>query len=260
MISGMRHILLDIEGTTCPVSFVSEVLFPYAQKQLQDYLARHGQEDAIQLLLQELKQCWQQEEDSEARALLEASLDLSGLQHDDSAERRSSSLTAQELLPYLHWLIQRDRKVTPWKELQGLIWRDGYARGDLQANLFNEVVPTLREWKQKGLELSVYSSGSVEAQKLLYGHSQDGDVRGLFSHWFDTRIGSKQDVDSYRRILTCLACRADQVLFISDAIAELQAASEAGMEVVFSDREGNPQRDPAGFNRITQLDQLAVHL
>lgn len=262
MISGIRHILLDIEGTTCPVSFVSEVLFPYAQRQVSDFLERHWQEEAIQALLQELQQAWEGEDDAEAQALLQAAQRASSPPAGFSvSDQGSTELTAhpwQMLLPFLHWLIQRDRKVTAWKELQGLIWHEGYQRGDLKADLFGDVVPMLKAWKQMGLELSVYSSGSVAAQKLLYGHCQEGDIRALFSHWFDTRIGPKQEADSYRHILEQLGSEAAQVLFISDAIAELEAAHTAGIQVVFSDREGNPQRDPGPFPSIQRLDQLRL--
>lgn len=259
MISGIRHILLDIEGTTCPVSFVSEVLFPYARQQLADYLSKHGQEASIQALLQELQDSWEQEEDSDARALLQAG-DHAQRSTADADERVAgiTGINPQSLLPYLNWLIQQDRKVTAWKELQGQIWQDGYARGELQADLFDDVVPSLMHWKQKGMQLSVYSSGSVAAQQLLYGHCQEGDVRALFSHWFDTRIGAKQEEESYRRILEKLGCRSAEVLFISDAIAELKAASAAGMQVLFSDREGNPQRDPGLFPCISRLDAVVL--
>lgn len=263
MIGGIRHILLDIEGTTCPVSFVSEVLFPYAQRQVGDYLNRHAQDPAIQQLVRELQQAWQQEDHPEAVTLLQvarASRQESACQSGelDAAADGTDSLTEQALLPYLNWLIQNDRKLTAWKELQGLIWREGYARRELKANLFSDVLPTLRRWKQMGMELSVYSSGSVAAQQLLYGNSQEGDARPLFSHWFDTRIGAKQQTESYQRILELIGCRAEQVLFVSDALAELEAASTAGMRVAFSNREGNPHRDPGPFTSISSLDQLEL--
>lgn len=262
MISGIRHVLLDIEGTTCPVSFVSDVLFPYAQRKVGDYLELHGQEDRIQLLLKELEQAWEREEDPEAQNLLKIAQDFPASSPSPSASTQRALGTAilpvRALVPYLLWLIQHDRKVTAWKELQGLIWDQGYARGDLEATLFSDVLPMLRDWKQMGLQLSVYSSGSVAAQKLLYGHCQEGDVQELFSHWFDTRIGPKQEPASYLRILEQLGSKADQVVFISDAFTELQAASAAGMQVVFSDREGNPQRDPGHFMCVSRFDHLTL--
>jgi enolase-phosphatase E1 len=258
----IRHILLDIEGTTCPVSFVSEVLFPYAAREVSHYLTQHALESDIQTLLGELQRSWSQEEDPEALALLQNSvLDEKREQRQpEGGPRLDPAEQVATLLPYIQWLIQRDRKVTAWKDLQGRIWREGYACGALKAALFPEVAQTLRHWKGMGVELSVYSSGSVAAQELLYGHSEDGDLRSLFSHWFDTRIGAKQEARSYEAILEVLGCVAGEVLFISDSSSELSAACSAGLQVIFSDREGNPQRDSNGFARIQSLAQVSIEL
>ena len=260
MSPSLRHILLDIEGTTCPARFVSDVLFPYAAREMGAYLARHGQEAEIQELLAALQTSWNEEEDPEACALLQESAIAKQSQESESDQQSGSApkdLTSA-LLPYIQWLIRRDRKVTAWKDLQGRIWREGYAQGELKATLFPDVSDTLLRWKGIGLELSVYSSGSVEAQQLLYGHSEEGDLRPLFSHWFDTRIGAKQEASSYLAILEHLGCRADEVLFISDSKAELAAARSAGMQVIFSDREGNPEREAAGFASIRSLKDIVI--
>lgn len=265
---AIRHVLLDIEGTTCPVAFVGEVLFPYAAAALPAYLERHGQEPPVQRLLQELQSSWHQESDPEARALLAAAgapslaPGAAAGPINPEAPAAAAELTGEgildggALIPYLRWLIRTDRKVTAWKDLQGRIWQEGYNCGALRATLFPEVPDTLRRWQQQGLLLSVYSSGSVAAQQLLYGHSEAGDLRPLFRHWFDTRIGPKQQAASYQAILQHLGCPASQVLFLSDAVAELQAAAAAGLAVVFSDRPGNPARDPGSFPRLSRLDAL----
>lgn len=260
MIDDIQHILLDIEGTTCPVSFVSDVLFPYAKREVAAYLQEHGGKTVIQQLLQEMYHNWEQDLSCRSPSTTQApgQEPMEAAPPMDDEVRRSGGLDATSVLPYLHWLIRQDRKLTAWKDLQGRIWREGYARGDLKADLFPEVPATLERWKQAGLLLSVYSSGSITAQQLLYGHSQNGDLRALFSHWFDTRIGAKNQTESYRHILQVLNCLGRQVLFISDSVAELRAAEEAGLQVIFSDREGNPQRDPAGFQHISGLDQLAL--
>lgn len=260
MSSSLRHVLLDIEGTTCPVQFVSDVLFPYAAREVSAYLTRHGHEHDIQTLLAELQKSWIQQEDPEACALLQESAIARQSQESESDKQSSSApkdLTSA-LLPYIDWLIRRDRKVTAWKDLQGRIWQEGYARGELKADLFPEISRILRRWKELGLELSVYSSGSVAAQQLLYGHSQEGDLRPLFSHWFDTRIGAKQEMSSYQAILEVLGCMPAEVLFISDSTAELAAASAAGLQVIFSNREGNPERDSAGYASIQSLEEIAI--
>ena len=260
MTSTIRHILLDIEGTTCPVSFVSEVLFPYAAREVSSYLARHSRDSDIEELLTELQTSWKKEDDPEAVALLRESGITGEAEPLQPVAKASPDPTdrATRLLPYIHWLIRRDIKLTAWKDLQGRIWHEGYERGALRATLFPEVAATLRRWKQLGFNLSVYSSGSVAAQQLLYGHSEDGDLRPLFSHWFDTRIGLKQEADSYRSILEILGCQPEQVLFISDSSAELLAAHACGFQVRFSDRPGNPDRNPRGFVSLQSLEELTL--
>lgn len=238
MISGIRHVLLDIEGTTCPVSFVGQVLFPYAAERLEDFLTRHSEDIGIQSLMEEVRTAWRDDADAHA----------AGLAWDGD----------QSVVPYLRWLIQVDRKLTALKDLQGRIWEQGYAAGELEGPLFPDVPAALRRWTRDGVTLGVYSSGSVPAQQLLYGHSSAGDLRPLFSHWFDTRIGLKQDPGSYRAICTELQAEASKVLFISDAVAELQAAQAEGLQVLFSDRVGNPRRAAGGFERISSYSTLQI--
>lgn len=237
-IRGISHVLLDIEGTTCPVSFVGQVLFPYAAQRLKGFLADHGHEPAIQSLVEEVRQAWRGDGDAHG----------AGLPWDAEGS----------VLPYLQWLIEVDRKLTALKDLQGRIWTQGYAEGDLEGPLFADVPAALKRWRRSGITLGVYSSGSVPAQQLLYGHSSAGDLRQLFSHWFDTRIGSKQEPQSYRAIAAELQVAASTVLFISDSPAELEAAQAAGMQVLFSDRAGNPQREAGGFERITSYSTLQL--
>ncbi|MEB3331440.1 MAG: acireductone synthase [Synechococcaceae cyanobacterium] len=252
MSGSIQHILLDIEGTTCPVSFVSEVLFPYALASLPSYLLNHRDNPRLQELQQELLNHWRDEQDPEAQVLW----------HD--ALSRVQSSHPDDLLPYLHWLNRRDLKLTAWKELQGLIWRKGYSCGDLKAPLFPEVGNCLRRWHQQGRVLSVYSSGSVAAQQLLYGHSHAGDLTPLFSHWFDTRIGLKQETQSYRHILMELRAKPDTVLFISDSLSELRAAAPLGIHCWLSERSDSPSSSACssttsekhGFPCLNRLDAV----
>ena len=238
VVEGISHVLLDIEGTTCPVSFVGQVLFPYAAERLESFLAGHGHEPEIQDLVHEIREAWR---------------------NDREAERAGITCSnAGSVVPYLHWLIQIDRKLTPLKDLQGLIWAEGYADGQLQGPLFADVAPALRRWHRAGLSLGVYSSGSVSAQQLLYGHSCAGDCRGLFSHWFDTRIGGKQDPNSYEAICEQLQAPPGRVLFISDSNEELKAAHTAGLRVLFSDRPSNPQRPGGDHETISQFSTLQL--
>ena len=241
---AITHLLLDIEGTTCPVSFVAEELFPYARAALPDYLARHGEEAYVAALVTAVDADWQANRHPEAQAL----------RHGHAVT--DARPMAERVVPYLQWLIDHDIKLTALKDLQGRIWAHGYGDGSITAPLFADVAEALRRWHQQGLVLAVYSSGSVPAQQLLYRHSRDGDLSPLFSHWFDTRVGAKQEVSSYTAIAAAMQVRPEQVLFISDALGELEAAHHAGMAVVLSDRPGNPNRDSGPFERISDYSQL----
>ncbi|MCS5691364.1 acireductone synthase [Cyanobium sp. FGCU-6] len=238
---GLDWLLLDIEGTTCPVSFVAGTLFPYASENLAGFLEESAERPDVQALLQEVIAAWEADPDPAAAALL---------------KQRQPVGAALESLPYLQWLILQDRKLAPLKELQGLVWERGYERGDLLAPLYPDVHGALERWQASGFGLAVYSSGSVAAQQMLYTHTPSGDLRHLFSHWFDTRIGGKKESSSYTRIAKQLCCQPGRILFISDAMAELKAADAAGMKVLFSDREGNPERDPGPFKVIRSYTQL----
>ena len=238
LVEGIEHVLLDIEGTTCPVSFVNTVLFPYATSHLEAYLQEHGGEPRVQQLLLDVRQAWADDGDAASAGLV--------------------CTTTGSVVPYLQWLISVDRKLTALKDLQGMIWANGYAHGALHGPLFADVAPALRRWHRQGLGLSVYSSGSVAAQQLLYGHSSAGDLRPLFVGWFDTRTGAKGERTSYQAISQQLGCPPERILFISDANAELDAARAAGLQVLFSDRPGNPQRAEVGFERITSFSTLQL--
>lgn len=237
----ISHLLLDIEGTTCPVSFVTGTLFPFAREQMGAFLERNHRQDRVRKLVEEVEEAWKADPHPEAVAL--------------QAEAPEESVPWR-VLPYLHWLIAHDRKLTALKELQGLVWEQGYASGSLVAPLFSDVSAALRRCRKEGMVLAVYSSGSVKAQQLLYGHSGGGDLGGLFSHWFDTHCGPKQNSASYTAIAAAMGVEPAGVLFISDSLAELEAAVGAGMKVLFSLREGNPQSEPGRFRSINTFDGL----
>jgi enolase-phosphatase E1 len=233
--AAISHILLDIEGTTCPFDFVKDTLFPYAANQLDNFLDKEADNPKVQQLLQSVEHAWEEESDDEARRLVLA------------ARMEGKVSTAEQLRPYLKWLIRNDKKLTPLKDLQGLIWERGYQTGHLCAPLFEDVPPALRRWKLMGMELSVYSSGSVKAQQLLYSHSTAGNLQPLFSAWFDTRIGAKQQANSYSTIANQLQVNPEHILFISDVIEELHAANAAGMQPLLSDRPGNPSHEAGTY-------------
>jgi enolase-phosphatase E1 len=237
-LQGISHVVLDIEGTTCPVSYVAETLFPYAALHLEHYIHLHRNEPIVDKLLASTEKIWIEDSDSSAQALrTQPNSDVSG---------------------YLQLLIRQDRKLAELKDLQGLIWAEGYASGALKGPLFSDVATALRRWHQQRIVLAVYSSGSVAAQQLLYGHSNAGDLRSLFSYWFDTRTGAKQEVSSYHTIAHAMGANSSKILFISDSLEECKAADTAGMTVLFSDREGNPRRDGGSFERISTYEALEL--
>lgn len=233
-------ILLDIEGTTCPVNFVSGELFPFARQHLDGFLSSHGSDPAVVPLI----------------AAIDAARQKDGAGATPAGEAADAGEVHRDRVHFLQDLIDQDRKLPALKQLQGMIWEEGYRSGRLRAPLFDEVEGCLRRWHRQQLRLAVYSSGSVQAQQLLYGHSTEGDLRGLFSHWFDTRIGAKGEPASYGSIAASIGEPAENVLFVSDSPAELEAARRAGMATRFSHRPDNPQREAAGFELITSLEQI----
>jgi enolase-phosphatase E1 len=204
----IRAIVMDIEGTTSSISFVKDVLFPYARAQMADFVRSHA-------------------EDAEVRQLL-----------NDVATLVGNTLTDDEAITILIQWIDEDRKLTPLKALQGLVWEAGYRNGDFHGHIYPEVARKLYEWHEKGLVLCIYSSGSVHAQKLLFGHTEYGDLTPLFTAFFDTRIGAKREADAYRKIVSQIELPAQKILFLSDISEELDAAREAGLKTCQLLREG----------------------
>jgi len=221
-LAGIRAVLLDIEGTTTPIAFVKDVLFPFARRNAAAFLAAHGHEPEVEA-------------------------DLALLAKERAAERDDGAPPASsDPLPYLFWLMDRDRKSTALKALQGRIWRDGYESGALVSEVYPDVVPALTRFRDGGIEVAIYSSGSVLAQRLLFAHTNTsaGDLRPLISAWFDTTTGGKKEAASYARIASELGLEPRQVLFVSDVAEELDAAKQAGMDVALCVRSGEAEAHP----------------
>lgn len=218
MSDARKIILTDIEGTTSSISFVKDVLFPYARRALPAFVREHGQQP-------------------ETRRVLDAAAVAAGGVCQDAV-----------LVEVMQGWIDEDRKQPALKELQGMIWAQGYRDGDYAAHVYPDAVVALRQWHRQGHPLYVYSSGSVAAQQLLFGHSIAGDLRDVFSGYFDTAVGGKRDVQSYRNVLGALQRDADEVIFLSDIVEELDAARDAGMQTVLVDRREDyplPRLGPA---------------
>ena len=160
------------------------------------------------------------------------------------------------IVAYVEWLIARDRKSTGLKSLQGKIWRQGYVNGSLKAQVFADVAPALERWHSAGLSINIFSSGSVLAQQLLFAHTEAGDLTRFIDNYFDTNIGKKAEAESYHRIAAALDLAPDKIIFISDVIAELDAASEAGMKTLLSIRAGNQSQPLTNHPAIYSFDEL----
>lgn len=231
--AGIRAVLTDIEGTTTPLSFVHDVLFPYARRRL-DAACASGEErfaESLRLLREEY----------EAEKV--AGVDLPDF--GDGA-------------PYAHWLMDRDRKSTALKMLQGILWKDGYEGGELKGQVYPDVAEALRAWKERGIRARVFSSGSVLAQKLIFGYSDQGDLLPYFEGFHDTTTGPKQSQDAYRAIAEAFALPPAEILFLSDVVAELDAAREAGMRTGFLVRPGNRPADPDGHPAHESFEELST--
>jgi enolase-phosphatase E1 len=234
---NIKVILLDIEGTTTPIEFVYQILFPYARHHLHTYLAEH----------------WD-----------EAQADIAQLQAEHTADvqegRQPPQLNAAQIesvVAYLHWLMDQDRKATPLKSLQGKVWAAGYQSGALKSQLFADVPTAFARWADQEKRICIFSSGSVLAQKLLFTYTEYGDLSQFISGWFDTNIGAKRETESYQRIAASLACKPQEIVFISDVTAELAAAQKAGMETILSIRAGNsPQERTEHFAAVQSFTEL----
>ena len=228
----MTTILTDIEGTTSSISFVKDVLFPYARAKLPVFVRAHGHQPEVR------------------RWLDAVAIEISASACQDAV-----------IVETLQGWIDEDRKHTALKALQGMVWDAGYRDGDFTAPLYPDVAPALREWREAGHRLAVYSSGSVPAQKLLFAHTDAGDLVPLFDAFFDTEVGGKREAGSYRNIAAALDLVPAKIVFLSDIVAELDAAREAGMRTVLLDRRDDypqPRLGEAthGHERVERFDQI----
>lgn len=225
----IRVVLTDIEGTTSSISFVHDVLFPYASEHLPGFIRAQYQDNPA------------------VAEQLDSVADQSGVARED----------IDGLIRVLQAWINEDRKETALKALQGMVWQQGYQQGELKGHIYPDAADYLQRWHDRGLRLFVYSSGSVKAQKLIFGFTTEGDFTPFFSGYFDTRIGGKKEADSYRNILAELGVEASTVLFLSDVEAELEAAEQAGMQTAWLVREGDlPETERFVARDFAEVDTL----
>ena len=223
----IRAVDTDIEGTTSSLSFVKDVLFPYARQHLGEYVRSHAGGGEIDSLL------------------------------DDVRREAGEDLDLEGVITTLEKWIDEDRKITPLKSLQGLLWETGYRQGDFTGHIYPDAQEALERWKEHGVDLYVYSSGSVHAQKLLFGYTAFGDLNHLFKGYFDTRVGAKGEPESYRRIAAELGIDAGEILFLSDIEVELDAAHEAGMQTTWLVRDRVPDAN-ASHRQVKDFSAIRV--
>jgi enolase-phosphatase E1 len=235
---AVRAILLDIEGTTTPVAFVYDVLFPFARAHLREYLQEHVGSDAMRDALVTLREEWRAD----------------GAARQDPPEWQDDAPVSAAA--YLEWLMDRDLKSPALKLIQGYIWEGGYQSGVLKGMVFPDVRPAFERWRAVPVKIAIYSSGSVLAQRLLFGATADGDLTPFIAGFFDTAVGRKTTPDSYRRIARALNQGAGEVLFVSDVPAELDGARSAGCQVLLAERPGNRPVTDTEADTIGSFDQI----
>ncbi|KAF5926717.1 hypothetical protein HPG69_001346 [Diceros bicornis minor] len=268
-------ILLDIEGTTTPIAFVKDILFPYIKENVKEYLQTHWEEEECQEDVSLLRK--QAEEDSH----LDGAVPIPAASENGADDLQR---VIQAVVDNVCWQMSLDRKTTALKQLQGHMWRAAFtaghvkadnfhrrfesccgvpeitaAEGDSQVGFFEDVVPAVRKWREAGMKVYIYSSGSVEAQKLLFGHSTEGDILELFDGHFDTKIGHKVESESYRKIANSIGCSTSNILFLTDVTLEASAAEEADVHVAVVVRPGNAgltDDEKTYYSLITSFSEL----
>ncbi|MEC4819011.1 MAG: acireductone synthase [Scytonema sp. PMC 1069.18] len=227
-----------IEGTTTPVDYVFGVLFPFARDRVTDFLITYQQNVEVTTDLELLRQEYETD--------LKQGLSIPSWEGTE----------AIAAVPYIHHLISLDRKSTALKSLEGKIWNLGYQDGTLRSQVFPDVKPAFERWTSAGKRLFIFSSGSVQAQQLLFRYTEEGDLTGFLSGYFDTQIGAKREAESYRKIADAIGIVPDKILFISDVTAELKAAQTVGMQTLFSIRPGNHSFETEGFQCIENFGSV----
>jgi len=232
---SIHAILLDIEGTTTPINFVVETLFPYARRRFKQFLLEHSDEPSIR---------------EDVAALRGQRLfDLDARLGPPPWADRSQDLEMESATAYALWLMDRDTKFSPLKSLQGKIWKEGYEKGELRGEVYPDVAPAFARWSRQGKVICIFSSGSVLAQKLLFGSTPDGDLTRFLRAYFDTTVGPKSVSGSYSQIAMTLGLEAPSILFISDSPKELDAARDAGMQTMLCVR-AETTRGAASAHRV----------
>ncbi len=225
----VKAILIDIEGTVAPISFVKDVLFPYSKEKMESFVKENENKQEIKQILEDVKKI----------------------------EKREMS--TEEVIDTLKKWIDEDRKITPLKEIQGYIWEEGFKSGNVKAPLYKDAYEKMLYWNKKGIPMYIYSSGSVKAQKLFFSHTEYGNIVDFFNGFFDTKIGNKKEKGSYEKIARAIGLKPEEILFLSDNPDEIKAAAEAGMQVMRVVREKDAEYIPDfPYPQIKSFEEIEV--
>lgn len=243
--ASVKAILLDIEGTTSSIAFVYDVMFPYVRRNVRDFLTQHASRSDVVASINQM-------------AIDAGFADARLWQLGQSASSMPSDQSLNAfVVEQVNALMDRDSKSTGLKAFQGLIWQFGFESGEIKSHLFIDVAPAIEDWHRRGIEIGIYSSGSIVAQKLFFGHTPHGDLNRFFVRNYDTTVGPKREMASYQRIATDFGLNPPDILFLSDVAAELDAAISASLQAIAVVRPGNapmPENDPRV--RIKSFEQL----
>jgi enolase-phosphatase E1 len=227
MSSNIKYILTDIEGTTTSISFVTDILFPYFRENISK--------------LKELKHI------PEVFQAFEESIDLA-----KQIENKELKETDEIISTLLRWSLE-DKKITPLKTLQGILWEEAYKSGEISGHIYEDVPQAFENWKKEGIEIGIFSSGSIKAQKLIFGYSVFGDLTKYLSNYFDTTTGGKREIETYEKISENLKIPAENILFLSDIVEELEAADKAGFQTIQLVRTGNTANWKQTVNSFSEI-------
>lgn len=225
---NIKAIVTDIEGTTSSIEFVHKVLFPYSVKKIPDFLRYHSKQPKVEAIIAAIKQ---------------------------ESDRPDANL--DEIIEILMTWIQADKKKTSLKALQGIVWEDGFKNNEFKGHIYEDACNNLEKWHQQGIELYVFSSGSVKAQQLLFGNTEYGDLTYLFKDYFDTNIGNKKEIKAYQNIAVALNINPENILFLSDVVTELDAAKTAGYQTILLVREKISEQSDR-HTIVNNFDQIII--
>lgn len=247
LLVGVKAIIFDVEGTTTPISYVKDKLYTYARNEVERYLTEKWEDAETIKDVTALRELAKKDKEEGVDGVVEIP--------DDATKEKTLKATVDNV----RWQMDKDRKTSELKQLQGHIWKEGYASGELKGEVFEDVPPMLRMLSEEGFTLYVFSSGSVESQKLLFANTQEGDMTDVFTDYFDLTTGSKTDAESYKKIAEQVRIPAEEILFLTDLPEEAEAAVSAGLRAALVIRPGNADLTDEhlqNFACIEQFDEL----